>query len=446
MEEIDRIIPSKVLYGPFGSGGQVNGHCSGEWGAVLEAFEENFAQGLENGAQLSIFSEGKCVLDLCGKSSAQRIYSRDSIQTMFSSGKNMEALCIALLVDRKILAYDDFVCKYWPEFGKHGREEITVSDILRHEGGVPFLSDPTAINNGRSDSRLTLEDIRLIEPMERKIENAGRYGVRHYHAITRGWVLSGLIRRVDDKARTLAHFMREEVSERLGLRIYCGVPISDQADHKIADVADVNLTYLYLTEGLPHLLGAGDPVVSAAIKLIQRKDYRSVIGRHARVFRLKTDGAKALEDMLNSPEGRAMEWPSGGMLGNAHSMAKVASVLACGGATIDGVQLISPSTLALALSEPRSAFDVVVDSTYSFTKGGFSRYSDFDSRYVTSSFRQDMDGFFGWGGRGGSFFLFHPEKRLSVGYCMNGLAPQYLIGGPRTDRIMQAVQRVLRRL
>jgi CubicO group peptidase (beta-lactamase class C family) len=32
------------------------------------------------------------------------------------------------------------VVKHWPEFGRHGKEELTVADVLRHEAGLPFLS------------------------------------------------------------------------------------------------------------------------------------------------------------------------------------------------------------------------------------------------------------------------------------------------------------------
>ena len=51
---------------------------------------------------------------------------------------------MAMLVDRGLVDYDDLVSEHWPEFGVHGKEEITVADVMRHEGGVPHLADPTA--------------------------------------------------------------------------------------------------------------------------------------------------------------------------------------------------------------------------------------------------------------------------------------------------------------
>ncbi|KIH50636.1 hypothetical protein ANCDUO_19284 [Ancylostoma duodenale] len=44
----------------------------------------------------------------------------------------MAALCVARLVDQKLLRYDDLVTKFWPEFGKNGKENITVRWLLGH--------------------------------------------------------------------------------------------------------------------------------------------------------------------------------------------------------------------------------------------------------------------------------------------------------------------------
>ena len=59
----------------------------------------------------------------------------------------MEAVSIAILVDKGLLNYDDLVSRYWPEFGQFGKETVTISDVLRHEAGVPFFSDPYAMVN-----------------------------------------------------------------------------------------------------------------------------------------------------------------------------------------------------------------------------------------------------------------------------------------------------------
>ena len=33
------------------------------------------------------------------------------------------------------------MCTYWPEFGKNGKENIRLCDVLRHESGLAALGD-----------------------------------------------------------------------------------------------------------------------------------------------------------------------------------------------------------------------------------------------------------------------------------------------------------------
>ena len=48
------------------------------------------------------------------------------------------ALCMAMLVDRGLLDYDQKVAAYWPEFAQQGKEDITVRMLLNHEVRIVF--------------------------------------------------------------------------------------------------------------------------------------------------------------------------------------------------------------------------------------------------------------------------------------------------------------------
>ena len=275
-------ISSKDLYGPFGRGGLCSGHVADDWTPVRSAFEENFALNYELGAQLVIYDGEDMVVNLSGKSSKQKIYSEDSLQNIFSSGKNMEAVCMAVLVDRGLLAYDDLVIKHWPEFGKNGKESVTIADVLRHEGGVPFFSDCGDLKDGKRDTRLTREHFADKDALDRVIENSGKYNVhskRHYHACTRGWLLSGIIRRVDKRGRTLGQFMRDEVCAPFGLDIFCGMEPALQHKHEFADVQDISLPYMLSHCIAPAVLGVGDPTIRAVVDGL--KANFDIINRHS---------------------------------------------------------------------------------------------------------------------------------------------------------------------
>jgi len=39
----------------------------------------------------------------------------------------LETIAMGILYDRKLIDYDAKVVKYWPEFGKNGKEDITIA-------------------------------------------------------------------------------------------------------------------------------------------------------------------------------------------------------------------------------------------------------------------------------------------------------------------------------
>ena len=43
---------------------------------------------------------------------------------------------MVILKDKDLLDYNEKVSTYWPEFIGHGKENLTVADIMRHEGGL----------------------------------------------------------------------------------------------------------------------------------------------------------------------------------------------------------------------------------------------------------------------------------------------------------------------
>jgi CubicO group peptidase (beta-lactamase class C family) len=56
-----------------------------------------------------------------------------------STGKGIAASVVHVLAERGELAYDQRVADEWPEFGAHGKDVVTVADVLVHAAGVPGL-------------------------------------------------------------------------------------------------------------------------------------------------------------------------------------------------------------------------------------------------------------------------------------------------------------------
>ena len=58
------------------------------------------------------------------------------LQIVFSSGKSLEAIVMAMLYDKELFKYEDHVAQHWPEFAQNGKEGIRICDVLRHESCI----------------------------------------------------------------------------------------------------------------------------------------------------------------------------------------------------------------------------------------------------------------------------------------------------------------------
>jgi len=92
------------------------------------------------GAQLVVLRGAQVVLDR-SLGSTNREHARVTPHDRFvvySLGKPFAALCVHLLAERGLLALDNPVSAYWPEYGQHGKEGVTVRQVLQHRTGSPM--------------------------------------------------------------------------------------------------------------------------------------------------------------------------------------------------------------------------------------------------------------------------------------------------------------------
>ncbi|CAF4282062.1 unnamed protein product, partial [Adineta steineri] len=112
------------------SNNNIYGYVAENWTSVRDAFEQNFIDGLDIGASLSIYHRGKCVVDLYGGwkdlERKKQPYTPDTLQIIFSTSKGILSAAVALCVDRGWLNYDEPIRKYWPEFD-------TMFDLIHFE-------------------------------------------------------------------------------------------------------------------------------------------------------------------------------------------------------------------------------------------------------------------------------------------------------------------------
>ena len=159
------------------------------------------------GGALAVYVDGLPVVDVW-KGWADRgghlPWSADTAPMVFSASKGMAATVIHRLADRGLIDYEAPVAEYWPEFAANGKSAMTVREVMRHQAGLSGLRGATK------------EDLLDHVVMEERLAAAapGRLlGKSAYHALTFGWLMSGLARAVTGKDMRV--LFREELAEPL---------------------------------------------------------------------------------------------------------------------------------------------------------------------------------------------------------------------------------------
>ncbi len=151
---------------------------------------------------------GNKVVDIWGglKEFDGKPWERNTTTKVFSTTKTIVALAVNMLVDRGLLAYDEKISKYWPEFKGDERENITLTQLLSHRAFYPEY-------NAKNWDEIANEDL-----LAEKLATAPlsfTHGVVYYHCIHRDFYLAQIIRKVDPKHRDAATFIEEEIMKPL---------------------------------------------------------------------------------------------------------------------------------------------------------------------------------------------------------------------------------------
>ena len=135
-------------------------------------------------AQLCVILDGKILLD---RSFGCR---SDSLFWIFSASKPYVALLIHLLADRGLVSLDDPVAAHWPEFGRHGKNRITIRHVLQHRTGLPAARLPVG------DAFVMTHWARSIRRMESLRPQTPPGLAPAYQALSFGFILGEIVQRI----------------------------------------------------------------------------------------------------------------------------------------------------------------------------------------------------------------------------------------------------------
>jgi CubicO group peptidase (beta-lactamase class C family) len=381
------------------------GHCAPAFDAVRAAFAHNLVHGGELGASLAVEVDGECVVDLWGgwaDAEGGTPWQLDTLSVVFSNTKPATALCIHLLAEAGELDLDQPVARYWPAFAAAGKDAITPRMLLDHSAGLPALRE-------RLPDGAAFDWDFMVERLEREAPFWAPGTRVGYHALTYGWLLGELVRRIG--GCSLGEFFRRQVAQPLDLDFWIGLPESEEP--RVATIAPP----------------AAPSVPRNAFERALLKEPQSLTALYMR----NTGGWRP--SGFNTRAGHAAELGAAGGITNARSLARLYGTLACGGQR-GNFRLIGEDTLARATAVSSATHDDACLRVPTRFAAGFMRQMDNRARGMDSAcFGRDAIGHVG---AGGSLAFASPSRRLGFGYTMNRMGPGVLLN-ERADRLVQAV-------
>jgi CubicO group peptidase (beta-lactamase class C family) len=355
---------------------------AGALAEVERLFDEQIERGQHPGAALAVYRHGHLVLNRVGGVAdveSGRPVTAETMFVLFSSTKPLASLSVLQQIDRGKAELDDPVAKYWPAFGRNGKEGVTIRHVLTHRGGFP-----------QTPPQLTWEHWgdwnAVVGAMEEATPQFPPGEVSAYHALNHGWVCGELVRRID--GRDFPTYLREEITEPLGM------------------------TDTYV--GLPSRLE----------------------GRVATLHPMEDveEQARGTVQTFNRPEVHQAVVPAGCGIATARDMARFYATLALGGA-IDDARVIGRGTLDRALHVEVEDTDRTLNSPVrrglGFNLGGLPGPNRMG--------RTSTERTFGHGGAGTSICWGDTDLGLGVAFIPNGFrGPDSII--QRCEELSDAVR------
>jgi CubicO group peptidase (beta-lactamase class C family) len=357
----------------------LGGKCSARFEPLRELFAAKLESGEDLGASLAVNLDGDMVVDLWGgwADEARTVpWTENTIINVFSTTKTMTALAALVLVDRGDLDLDANVAKYWPEFAANGKAGIKVRHLLSHTSGLSGWEQP-----------LTIEDVYDWDKSTAMLAAQAPWWepgtASGYHGLTFGHLIGEVIRRIT--GRRLGEFFAAEIAGPLGADFHIGLAPSES--HRVANVVPLPIPQVDLT-GL-------DP--------------------HSIAFKTQSNPMMQAEYSWTDRWRRADIGAAGGH-GNARSVARAQSAVACGG-QVDNVRLLSPQTIDWIFTVQSNTVDLVMGIQLRMGVG----YGLLPMPDVLPFLPEGR--LCAWGGWGGSLVIADVDRRMTFAYVMNKMAP-----------------------
>ncbi len=392
----------------------LDGHIHPDYADVASTLIRQIPKDRHAGAAVCVYHNGTSVVDIWGgiKDSAGNPWQADTTAPGFSTTKGVLSTLVHILVDQGKAAYDDPVAKYWPEFGAHGKESITIRQALTHQAGLYRITE--LISHPRE--MLDWEHMKFrIADAAPAHDPGGEHG---YHALTYGWLVGGLIEAITGKS--LQAVLAEELVDPLKLDgMFIGMPHNElyrraELTQGVSEPAKPREEWqdnllMWLERGLGHLG-------------VELAEFNSALNPFTDPF-----------DWNSEEVVRAIIPAANGQF-TARSLARMYAMLA-GGGELDGVRVLSEERVREISQVQSTARDRVLFIPMHWRMG-------YHKAFTVGVRAPEAFGHYGYGGSGA---FCDPSRNLAVALTLNSGAGTPM-GNSNMPRIARAAIRAVDRL
>jgi CubicO group peptidase (beta-lactamase class C family) len=332
-----------------------------------EIITRHMAEGRYPGAQIAVARRGQLAMVRTfgdARLDPVRVPADDgTLWLLYSNTKVITACAVWILAERGALRFTDRVADHVPGFEANGKGEITIIQLLTHQGGFPNADVPKAAWTDHELLRRAVSGFTLEWTPGSQVFYHGR--AAHWTAA----VIVEALTKTDYRA-----FIRENITEPLGLgsELFVGLP---EAEH----------------------------------------------GRAVDMHEPSPDGARQVKRAdENNADFRRAGTPGGGGYATARAMAAFYQMLIQGG-TLNGARILSPRTVQYVTR------NYTADRVDGYMGMPMHRGLGPHSRGLTDTIRGlgslASPRTFGHGGVGSSYCWGDPDSGVSFAYLTNGRLP-----------------------
>jgi CubicO group peptidase (beta-lactamase class C family) len=329
--------------------------------------EGHIRDGRYPGAQIAVARRGKLgLLKTFGDAAlepSRQPAADDTLWLLYSNTKVITACAVWLLVERGALRFTDTIAQHVPGFEANGKGEITLFQVLTHQGGFPNADVPKEVWEDHELLRRVVSNFTLEwTPGSRMV----------YHGRAAHWTAAVLVEALTKQ--DYRHFIRENIVEPLGLggELFVGLP--EVEGKRAADMHEPS---------------------ADGTRMVKRAEENNAAFRGAGT-------------------------PGGGGYATARAMAAFYQMLAAGG-TLNGVRLLSPRLVQYVT---RNHTGDMVDGYMGMPMHrGLGPHSRGTTPTIRGLGSLASPRTFGHGGVGSSYCWADPDSGVSFAYLTNSRLP-----------------------